>query len=174
MCFFNVWFSRETQSGVGLPDHGVALFRTLCGPRSWSFILILTILHFPNSAGLLGGSAGKESTCKEGDLGLIPGLGRSPGKGNGHPLPYSGLENSMDCIGHEVAKSWTWPSDFHFTFTFSTVQESCVFSDISSAGIFWKFFKDVHSHWSKVSIVVIFICFSPILIWSICSSPFSL
>ena len=41
-------------------------------------------------------SAGKESTCNEGDLGLIPGLGRSPGEGNGSPLQYSGLENPMD------------------------------------------------------------------------------
>ena len=45
-----------------------------------------------------GGSAGKESTCNVGDLGLIPGLGRSPGKGKGYPLQYSGLENSMHCI----------------------------------------------------------------------------
>ena len=43
-----------------------------------------------------GGSAGKESTCNAGDLGLIPGLGRSPGEGKGYPLHYSGLENSMD------------------------------------------------------------------------------
>ena len=43
------------------------------------------------------GSAGKESTCNVGDLGLIPGLGRSPGEGKGYPLQYSGLENSMDC-----------------------------------------------------------------------------
>ena len=45
-----------------------------------------------------GGSAGKESACNEGDLGLIPGLGRSPGEGNSYPLHYSGLENSMDLI----------------------------------------------------------------------------
>ena len=38
----------------------------------------------------------KESTCNAGDLGLIPGLGRSPGEGNDYPLQYSGLENSMD------------------------------------------------------------------------------
>ena len=44
------------------------------------------------------GSAGKESACNAGDLGSIPGLGRSPGKGKGYPLQYSGLENSMDCI----------------------------------------------------------------------------
>ena len=42
------------------------------------------------------GSAGKESACNAGDLGLIPGLGRYPGKGKGYPLEYSGLENSMD------------------------------------------------------------------------------
>ena len=42
------------------------------------------------------GSAGKEFTCNVGDLGSIPGLGRSPGEGNGYPLQYSGLENPMD------------------------------------------------------------------------------
>ena len=53
------------------------------------------------------GSAGKESTCNVGDLGSVPGLGRSPGEGNGYLLQYSGLKNSMDCIYHGVAKSWT-------------------------------------------------------------------
>ena len=60
------------------------------------------------------GSAGKESTCNAGDLGSIPGLERSPGEGKGYPLQYSGLENSMDCIVHGVAKSWTRLSNFHF------------------------------------------------------------
>ena len=46
--------------------------------------------------GFPGGLAGKESACNEGDLGLIPGLGRSPGERKGYPLQYSGLENSMD------------------------------------------------------------------------------
>ena len=67
-----------------------------------------------NIVGLHGGSAGKESACSAGDLGLIPGLGRYPGEGKGYPLQYSGLENSMDCIVHGVAKSWTRLSDFHF------------------------------------------------------------
>ena len=44
----------------------------------------------------LGGSAGKESACNAGDLGWIPGLGRSPGGGNSYPLQHSGLENSMN------------------------------------------------------------------------------
>ena len=58
------------------------------------------------------GSAGKESARNARDLGLIPGLGRSPGKGEGYPLQYSGLENSVDCIVHGVAKSWTQLSGF--------------------------------------------------------------
>ena len=41
-------------------------------------------------------------------------LGRSPGEAKGYPLQYSGLENSMDCIVHVVAKSWSWLGDFHF------------------------------------------------------------
>ena len=48
-----------------------------------------------------------------GDLGPIPGLGRSPGERKGYPLQYSGLENSMDYIVHGVAKSWTQLGDFH-------------------------------------------------------------
>ena len=50
------------------------------------------------SLGFPGGSDGKESTCIAGDLGSIPGSGRSPGEGKGNPLQYSCLENSMDCI----------------------------------------------------------------------------
>ena len=53
------------------------------------------------------GSAGKESACNAGDLGLFPGLGRSPGEGKGYPLQYSGLENSMDYTDQGVAKSLT-------------------------------------------------------------------
>ena len=60
------------------------------------------------------GSTGKESTCSVGDQGSIPGLGRSPGEGNGYPLQYSGLENSTDCIAHGIAMSWTQLN--HFTF----------------------------------------------------------
>ena len=60
------------------------------------------------------GLAGKESAFNVGDLGLIPGLGRSPGEGKGYPLQYSGLENSMECIDHGVARSRTQLSDFHF------------------------------------------------------------
>ena len=52
-------------------------------------------------------SAGKESACNAGELNLILGLGRSPGKGKSYPLQYSGLKKSMNCIVHGVAKSQT-------------------------------------------------------------------
>ena len=77
------------------------------------------------------GSAGKESACNAGDLGSIAGLGRSPGEGKGYPLQYSGLENSMDCKIHGVAKSWTRLSDFHPDFLKMTLKVHCS-SGISS------------------------------------------
>ena len=60
----------------------------------------------------LGGLDGKESACSAGDLGLIPGSGRSPGERNGNPLQYSCLDNSMDRRAwwdtvHGVTRSWT-------------------------------------------------------------------
>ena len=58
------------------------------------------------------GSTGKESTCNVGDLGSILRLGRSPGEEKGYPHQY-GLEKSLDCIVHGVAKTWTRLSDFH-------------------------------------------------------------
>ena len=61
----------------------------------------------PVFLGFPGGSAGKELAHNAGDLGLIPGLGKSPGEGKGYPLQYSGLENSKDCIVHGVTKSQT-------------------------------------------------------------------
>ena len=62
----------------------------------------------------------KESACNAGDPGLIPGLGRSPGEGNGNPLQYSCLENFMGggawwAAVHGVANHLTHPSDFTFT-----------------------------------------------------------
>ena len=83
-----------------------------------------TIMSFP------GGSDGKESACNAGDLGSIPGLRRSPGGGNGYPLQYSGLENSMDrgawrAAVHGVTKSWTQLSNFHFQSTNNKVYFLC-------------------------------------------------
>ena len=67
-------------------------------------------------------AAGKESACNVGDLGSIPGLGRSPGEGNSYPLQDSGLENSTDCIVHRVTKSRTQLRNFHiFIYTMSSL-----------------------------------------------------
>ena len=78
--------------------------------NNWETITLRIYQGFP------GGSAGKESTCNAGDLGLIPGLGRSPGERNGSPLQYSGLENSMDRTVHGVTESRTRLSNFYFHF----------------------------------------------------------
>ena len=84
---------------------------TLCNPMEYR-------VGFPC------GSTGKKSACNEGDLGSIPGLGRSPGEGKGYPLQYSGLENSMDCIVHGVTKNWTLLSDFQINRTIESMELS--------------------------------------------------
>ena len=101
-------------SSIGFPDSSVGK-KYSCSARDPSSIPGLgrstgegrDRLPTPVFLGFPGGSAGKESTCNAGDLGSIPELGRSPGERKGYPLQYSGLENSMDCILHGVAKSWT-------------------------------------------------------------------
>ena len=69
-------------------------------------------LPTPIFLGFPPGSAGKQFACNVGDLGPIPGLGRSPGEGKGYPLKYSGLENFIGCRVHGVAKSQTQLSLF--------------------------------------------------------------
>ena len=94
------------------------------GEKLWPSALSLTypsptlpLMFPPPNLCFPCGSAGKESACNVRDLGSIPGLGRSPGEGKGYPLQYSGLENSMDCVVHRVAKSWTWLSHLHNLFS---------------------------------------------------------
>ena len=65
---------------------------------------ILVIVSVISLMGFPCGLASKESTCNVGDLGSIPGLGRSPGEGKGYPFQYSGLENSMDSVVHGITK----------------------------------------------------------------------
>ena len=84
------------QSTSGLPGHWELKGKDNSSRHMCS--LWPSLLGFPCD------SAGKESACNVGDLGSIPGLGRSPGEGKGYPLHYSGLENSMDCIVHGVAE----------------------------------------------------------------------
>ena len=76
--------------------------------------------------GFPGGSAGKESACNVGDLGSIPGLGRSPGEGIAYPLQNSRRENPMDCTVHGVTTNQTRLSDPHYHFWTSL----CLYSDL--------------------------------------------
>ena len=93
----------------------LSIYRRKCGRRAYLGFLQtinLRLLCFTNSQTNTDlfiiplllffcfpcGSAGKEFTCNEGDLGSIPGLGRSPGERKAYLLQYSGLENSMDCM----------------------------------------------------------------------------
>ena len=103
--------SRDLLQHVSRPDKGYSSWVFSSEPHHSPFFL--NILQSSNLMlyslwvhwGFPCGSAGKEYNCNVGDLGLIPGLGRSPREGKGYPLQYSGLENSMGCIVHGVAKS---------------------------------------------------------------------
>ena len=102
----------------GFPDSSVGK-ESACSARDPSLIQVGKIhrrrdrLPTPLFLGFPCGSAGKESTCNVGDLGSIPGLGRSFGEGKVYPLQYSGLENSTEYIVHGVTKIWTRLSDSH-------------------------------------------------------------
>ena len=78
------------------------------------FLSWVNYYHSHNYWSFPCGSAGKESAYNVGDLGLIPGLERSPGEGKGYPFQYSGLENSMDHTVHGVTKRRTRRNSFHF------------------------------------------------------------
>ena len=116
-----LWNDHHNRSSYHLSPHIIIDFFVMRTFKNFKDLLLPTFKHalyiycvcvcvcvcsFPS------GSDGKESTCNEGDLGSIPGSGRSPGEGNGNPLQYSCLENPMDGGAsrtpiHELAKSQT-------------------------------------------------------------------
>ena len=113
-----VCFQCCSPSGLGVEAISVQSLPDLSSLPGLLWSPNMTVLFcFCFCPGLPCDSASKESACNAGDLGLIPGLERSSGEGKGYPLQCSGLENSIDCIGQGVAKSWTGLSDFHFHFT---------------------------------------------------------
>ena len=83
------------------------------------------------------GSAGKESAWNVGNLGSVPGLGRSPGEGKGYRLQYSGLENSTDCLVYGVTKRWTQLSDLHFHCHSKRVQNAVLVCILSPSSHDW-------------------------------------
>ena len=106
----NIWMTKHPMTKHPMTKHWNVKSLAL----RFFFLIFFSKIFF--LGGFPWGSAGKESTCNAGDLGSIPGLGRSLGKRKSYPFQYSGLENSMDCIVHGVAKSWTRLSN-SFTFT---------------------------------------------------------
>ena len=125
-----MFFFEKSAVGFSITPFDVMIFflqfskissLSLCFPSAYILKCVHRLFLFiqrdrlptPVFLGFPCGSAGKESTCNAGDLGSIPGLGKSPEEGKGYPLQYSGLENFMDCIIHGVAKSQTRLSDFH-------------------------------------------------------------
>ena len=96
-------------------------------------MVIYFILHLNiNRYKYIGDSVVKNLHTSEGDMGSIPGSGRSPGEGNDHPLQNYCLENSMDrgawqAAVHGVTKSWTQLSNYIFTFLFAQTENFCLY-----------------------------------------------
>ena len=124
-----LWFNPPPPPGLP-PGHSSPVYRaenmllsayTEGSLKPGSFLSLGFCFDVGQVGPHLGGSEVKASACNVGDLGLIPGSGRSPGEGNGNPLQYSCLENPMDgeawwATVHGVAKNRTRLSDFTFTF----------------------------------------------------------
>ena len=90
LCIYRTSFIAQLVKNP--PSMQETLFNSWVGKICWRRDRLPT----PVFLGFPCGSAGKEFTGNVGDMGLIPGLGRSPGEGKGYPFQFSGLENSMD------------------------------------------------------------------------------
>ena len=108
------WWGNVIPEGLGFLNSGLFFKRKILLQRYNPVLGLLWFLTCPHHSGFPHNSVDKESACNAGDPSLIPESGRSTGEGTGYPLQYSGLENSMDCIAHGVAKSLTRLSDCHF------------------------------------------------------------
>ena len=115
-CLFSLWegadlFSFLIQRGWALTPFSRLSWLVSCPPLSDHSCCLGMDMGFP------GGSYDKKSTCNAGDLSSIPGLGKSPGGGNGNPLQYSYLDNSMDrgawwATVHGVTKRHDWTTKY--------------------------------------------------------------
>ena len=100
------------------------------------------------------GSAGKESAYNAGDLGSIPGLGRSPGEGKGYTFQYSGLENFMDLGSQRVGHNWE-------TFTFTSFSLYCILEG-DEMGITHFIVLHFSAHWRCVFVYQLKVCGNPV------------
>ena len=133
------------------------------------------------SLGFPGGSDGKESACNVGDPHLIPGSGRSPGKGNSYPFQYSCLENSMDreaswATVHGIAKIWTWLNNYNSTHSACSTSASfqCI-TKLSGLGEISYLTHDSMSNYLDLGLDVCFFSWfqlgSVTSVWSATVSP---
>ena len=116
------WRIPWTEEPGRLQSMGLQTIRHDWATNTFTFsdisdITIIVVIEL--LVGFPSGLDSRESDYNVGDMGSVPGLGRSPGEGNGYPLQYSWLENSMDrgawrATVHGVSKSWTWLSDQHW------------------------------------------------------------
>ena len=116
------WRRERLPTPVFWPEE----FHRLCSPWGCKESEMTERLSLSISLSFPSGSYSKESACNAGDLGSVPGLRNSSGEGNGNPLQYSCLENSMDrgawqATVHGAQRVRQWLSDFHFFSLWSTV-----------------------------------------------------
>ena len=100
-----------------LPFHVITMVyaeRSDWGEFNWNKLNKLFVSSSISLRAFLVAQLVKNLPAKGGDLGSIPGLGRSLREGKGYSCQYSGLENSMNCTVHGVTKSWIWLRNFHF------------------------------------------------------------
>ena len=147
---------------IVLPDSSVGQESTCKSRRRWFYSLVGKIrwrrdrLATPIFLGFPCVLACKGSACNVRDLGLIPGLGRSPGERNSYPLQYSGLEKSMDCIVHGITELDTTEQ---LSLTYTVLHSGCTNLHSSPYSLFYipsvaftvcRLFNDSHFDWCEV------------------------
>ena len=130
---FNISFATQHFFGGWAWNNFFPFFNSQLVCVIWNQCLLGSIGNFPDS------SVGKMFASNAGDPSLIPELGRSPGEGIGYPLECSGLENSMNCMVHGVAKSRKRLSDFHFTLLQAAYTWVFFYSPLLTLSFGWRF-----------------------------------